>query len=183
MLARTDAGKDSRVILAGHLDTVPIVDNVPSRRTDTAEEGAVLHGCGTVDMKSGLAVFAHLAATLDDPRHDLTLIFYDCEEIAAEFNGLGRIERELPGLADRRRRGSGEPTAAFIEGGAGTLRVRLSATGTAGPLARAWRARTPSTSWLRVTTWPPTGRGAWRSRLRVREDFRRSRSPGEWRAT
>ncbi|MFC0314267.1 succinyl-diaminopimelate desuccinylase [Gordonia phosphorivorans] len=139
VLARTDAGKDSRVILAGHLDTVPIVDNVPSRRTDTAEEGAVLHGCGTVDMKSGLAVFAHLAATLDDPRHDLTLIFYDCEEIAAEFNGLGRIERELPDWLIGDVAILGEPTGGLIEAGCqGTLRVRLSATGTRAHSARAW---------------------------------------------
>ena len=82
VLARTDRGLPSRAILAGHLDTVPIADNVPSRR-----DGDVLHGCGTVDMKSGDAVFLHLAATIEEPAHDLTLIFYDCEEIAAEFNG------------------------------------------------------------------------------------------------
>nr|WP_221247566.1 succinyl-diaminopimelate desuccinylase [Gordonia humi] len=139
VLARTDRGRDSRVILAGHLDTVPIVDNVPSRRTDTAEEGDVLHGCGTVDMKSGDAVFLHLAATLDDPAHDITLIFYDCEEIAAEFNGLGTIERELPDWLVGDVAILGEPTAGLIEAGCqGTLRVRLTATGTRAHSARAW---------------------------------------------
>src|SRR5262245_11883343 len=78
VLARTDRGLPSRVILAGHLDTVPIADNVPSRL-----EGDILHGCGAVDMKSGDAVFLHLAATIAEPAHDLTLLFYDCEEIAA----------------------------------------------------------------------------------------------------
>ena len=29
VLARTDLGRPTRVILAGHLDTVPIADNVP----------------------------------------------------------------------------------------------------------------------------------------------------------
>jgi succinyl-diaminopimelate desuccinylase len=91
VLARTDHGLPSRVILAGHLDTVPIADNVPSRLV-----GGELHGCGTSDMKSGDAVFLHLAATIDAPAHDITLVMYDCEEIEASANSLGRIERELP---------------------------------------------------------------------------------------
>ncbi|WP_132991835.1 succinyl-diaminopimelate desuccinylase [Gordonia zhaorongruii] len=139
VLARTDRGLDSRVILAGHLDTVPIVDNVPSRRTVTDDEGDVLHGCGTVDMKSGDAVFLHLAATLEDPAHDLTLVFYDCEEIAAEFNGLNTIEAELPDWLTADVAILGEPTAGQIEAGCqGTLRVRFSATGTRAHSARAW---------------------------------------------
>ena len=101
MLARTNFGRSSRVVLAGHLDTVPIADNVPS---PAAYDGDLLHGCGTSDMKSGDAVFLHLAATVADPAHDLTLIFYDCEEIEATDNGLGRIERELPDWLRRRRR-------------------------------------------------------------------------------
>lgn len=139
VLARTNRGKPTRVILAGHLDTVPIVDNVPSRRTNTVDEGDVLHGCGTVDMKSGDAVFLHLAATLENPTHDLTLIFYDAEEIAAEFNGLGTIERELPEWLEGDVAILGEPTAGQIEAGCqGTLRVRLTATGTRAHSARAW---------------------------------------------
>src|SRR5690606_4271796 len=90
VLARTNRGLASRVLLAGHLDTVPIADNVPSRR-----DGDLMYGCGTSDMKSGDAVFLHLAATVTDPAHDLTVVMYDCEEIAASFNGLGRIEKEL----------------------------------------------------------------------------------------
>ena len=134
VLARTNRGLDSRVILAGHLDTVPIADNVPSRR-----EGEILHGCGTVDMKSGDAVFLHLAATVADPVHDLTLIFYDCEEISAEFNGLGRIERELPEWLVGDVAVLGEPSGGFIEAGCqGTLRVRLTASGTRAHSARSW---------------------------------------------
>lgn len=139
VLVRTHRGKPSRVILAGHLDTVPIADNVPSRRTDTPEEGDVLHGCGTVDMKSGLAVFLHLAATLDDPAHDLTLICYDCEEIAAKYNGLGFIEREKPDWLAGDVAILGEPTGGLIEAGCqGTLRVRLTASGVRAHSARAW---------------------------------------------
>lgn len=134
VLARTNSGLPRRVILAGHLDTVPIADNVPSHR-----EGDILHGCGTVDMKSGDAVFLHLAATLRNPRFDLTLIFYDCEEIDAVHNGLGRIEREAPEWLAADVAILGEPTAGVIEAGCqGTLRVRISANGVRSHSARAW---------------------------------------------
>lgn len=138
VLARTNRGLNSRVMLAGHLDTVPIADNVPSRRTDDAE-GDVIHGCGTVDMKSGDAVFLHLAATVTNAVHDITLVFYDCEEIEATKNGLGRIERELPEWLQADVAILGEPSGGFIEAGCqGTLRVRLSASGTRAHSARSW---------------------------------------------
>lgn len=138
VLARTDRGRGTRVVLAGHLDTVPIAGNVPGRlETRGGEE--TLYGCGSVDMKSGDAVFLHLAATVADPVCDLTLIFYDCEEIAAEFNGLGRIERELPEWLDGDLAILGEPSGGWIEAGCqGTLRVRLTVTGTRAHTARAW---------------------------------------------
>jgi succinyl-diaminopimelate desuccinylase len=134
VLARTHRGMPSRVMLAGHLDTVPAADNVPSRR-----DGEILHGCGTVDMKSGDAVFLHLAATITDPAHDLTLVFYDCEEIESAANGLGRIERELPDWLQADVAVLGEPTDGFVEAGCqGTLRVVISATGTRAHSARSW---------------------------------------------
>lgn len=134
VLARTNRGLPSRVMLAGHLDTVPIADNVPSRRA-----GDLMYGCGTVDMKSGDAVFLHLAATIADPTHDLTLVFYDCEEIAAAHNGLGRIERELPDWLHADVAILGEPTGGLIEAGCqGTLRVRLTTSGTRAHSARSW---------------------------------------------
>ncbi|MEV0295266.1 succinyl-diaminopimelate desuccinylase [Nocardia sp. NPDC050710] len=139
VLARTDRGLPTRVILAGHLDTVPIADNVPSR-FDKDDAGAqVLYGCGTVDMKSGDAVFLHLAATVADPVCDLTLIFYDGEEIAAEYNGLGRVEQELPEWLEGDLAVLGEPSGGWIEAGCqGTVRVRLSTAGTRAHSARAW---------------------------------------------
>lgn len=134
VLARTNRGLPTRVMLAGHLDTVPIADNVPSRR-----DGDVLHGCGTVDMKAGDAVFLHLAATIADPAHDLTLVFYDCEEIDSAANGLGRIERELPDWLQADVAILGEPTDGLIEAGCqGTLRVVISTTGTRAHSARSW---------------------------------------------
>jgi succinyl-diaminopimelate desuccinylase len=134
VLARTSLGRPSRVLLAGHLDTVPVAGNLPSRLAD-----GELHGCGTADMKSGDAVFLHLAATVAEPAHDLTLVMYDCEEIDSAANGLGRIERELPDWLAADVAILGEPTAGFIEAGCqGTLRVVVSAAGTRAHSARSW---------------------------------------------
>lgn len=138
VLARTRLGRPTRVLLAGHLDTVPVAGNLPSRRT-TGAEGDVLHGCGTVDMKSGVAVFLHLAATVVEPAHDLTCVFYDCEEIEAAANGLGRIERNLPDWLVADVALLGEPTGGYIEAGCqGTLRVVIGAAGTRAHSARSW---------------------------------------------
>jgi succinyl-diaminopimelate desuccinylase len=134
VLARTCFGRPTRVLLAGHIDTVPIADNLPARR-----EGDLLFGCGTSDMKSGDAVFLHLAATVVDPAHDITLVFYDCEEIEATANGLGRIERELPDWLAADVAILGEPTGGYIEAGCqGSLRVLISATGIRAHSARSW---------------------------------------------
>ncbi|WP_378733747.1 succinyl-diaminopimelate desuccinylase [Nocardia brasiliensis] len=139
VLARTNRGLPTRVVLAGHLDTVPIADNVPGHFTVNAAGERVLYGCGSVDMKSGDAVFLHLAATVAEPVHDLTLIFYDCEEIASEFNGLGHIERDLPEWLAGDLAVLGEPSGGWIEAGCqGTLRVRLSTAGVRAHSARAW---------------------------------------------
>ncbi len=134
VLARTNHGLPSRVLLAGHLDTVPAAGNLPSRI-----DGGTLYGCGTSDMKSGDAVFLHLAATVTEPAHDLTLVFYDCEEIEAAANGLGRIERELPDWLAADVAVLGEPTGGLIEAGCqGTLRVLVSTAGTRAHSARPW---------------------------------------------
>jgi len=134
VLARTKLGRPSRVLLAGHIDTVPAADNVPSRLVDGA-----LYGCGTSDMKSGDAVFLHLAATVANPSHDITLVMYDCEEIESSANGLGRIERELPEWLRADVAILGEPSGGFIEAGCqGTIRVVVRATGTRAHSARSW---------------------------------------------
>jgi succinyl-diaminopimelate desuccinylase len=134
VLARTNFGRASRVLLAGHLDTVPAADNVPSRR-----DGDDLVGCGTSDMKSGDAVFLHLAATIAEPSHDITLVMYDCEEIESSANGLGRIERELPDWLQADVAILGEPSGGYIEAGCqGTIRVIVRAVGTRAHSARSW---------------------------------------------
>ena len=134
VLARTNLGRPSRVLLAGHTDTVPAADNVPSRRVD-----GDLFGCGTSDMKSGDAVFLHLAATIPEPSHDVTLVMYDCEEIESSANGLGRIERELPNWLRADVAILGEPSGGYVEAGCqGTIRVVVRATGTRAHSARSW---------------------------------------------
>ncbi|HEY4420718.1 MAG TPA: succinyl-diaminopimelate desuccinylase, partial [Pseudonocardia sp.] len=137
VLARTNLGRERRVLLAGHLDTVPIADNVPSRR-----DGELLYGCGTTDMKSGDAVLAHLAATLTEPRHDLTLVFYDCEEVEAARNGLNRIQREHRDWLHADLAILAEPTNAGVEAGCqGTLRAEITTRGRRAHSARSWHGR------------------------------------------
>lgn len=134
VLARTNLGLPKRVILAGHLDTVPVNDNLPSRLED-----GVLHGLGTCDMKGGDAVMLNLAATVDRPRHDLTFVFYDCEEVEAARNGLGRIERELRSWLDADLAIVCEPSNASVEAGCqGTMRVELRTSGVRAHTARGW---------------------------------------------
>jgi succinyl-diaminopimelate desuccinylase len=138
VLARTNLGRASRVVLAGHLDTVPINDNLPSRRSGSGDD-AVLHGCGAVDMKGGDAVMLNIAATVTEPRHDLTFVFYDCEEVAADRNGVLRIEREVPEWLAGDLAVVGEPSNATIEAGCqGTIRVEVRTTGRRAHTARAW---------------------------------------------
>jgi succinyl-diaminopimelate desuccinylase len=134
VLARTDLGRERRVLLAGHLDTVPIADNLPCRR-----DGHLLYGCGTTDMKAGDAVIAHLAATVPEPRYDLTVVFYDCEEVEAARNGLGRIEREHADWLRADLAVLGEPTNGTVEAGCqGTLRVEITTSGRRAHSARSW---------------------------------------------
>lgn len=138
VLARTRLGRPTRIVLAGHLDTVPINDNLPLRRTGAGAD-ELMHGCGTTDMKGGLAVLLHLAATVPDPAHDLTFLCYDCEEIEAARNGLTRVERELPEWLLGDLAVVGEPSNGAVEAGCqGTIRVEVRTAGARAHTARAW---------------------------------------------
>ncbi|KAA9269996.1 succinyl-diaminopimelate desuccinylase [Corynebacterium amycolatum] len=142
VIARTHRGLPQRVILAGHLDTVPTAGNVPSTRGVDAQGRDTLFGCGTVDMKSGDAVYLHAFATLaanQELQRDLTLIMYECEEIAAEFNGLRHLSESHPELLTGDVALLGEPSGNVIEAGCqGSIRLRLTAHGTRAHSARAW---------------------------------------------
>ncbi|NNG39153.1 succinyl-diaminopimelate desuccinylase [Flexivirga sp. ID2601S] len=136
IVARTQLGRDERVLLAGHLDTVPLTDppNLPVRRVD-----GMLVGRGTTDMKGGVAVQLALAATVPEPTRDVTYVFYDCEEIEDEWNGLGRIARGHPDWLAADFAVLLEPTDGGIEGGCkGTLRVDVSTKGISAHSARPW---------------------------------------------
>lgn len=134
VVASTHLDRARRVLLAGHLDTVPIADNVPS-----TSDGRRIHGCGSSDMKSGVAVMLHLAATLGEPGCDVTYVFYDNEEVGAASNGLGRLARDHRDWLAADLALLLEPTNGAVEAGCqGTLRVRLDATGRRAHSARSW---------------------------------------------
>lgn len=134
VVARTEQGRPGRVAIAGHLDTVPVKDNLPSRLVD----GRV-HGRGSCDMKGGVAVALGLAATLAAPRHDVTWIFYDHEEVAGDLNGLGRVARVNPAILAADFAVLMEPTGAVVEGGCqGTSRFEITTTGRTAHSGRAW---------------------------------------------
>jgi len=138
VVARTTAGRAERVVLAGHLDTVPVSDNLPVRAVGDDQCG-ILHGRGTVDMKGGIAVMLRLAGALREPAHDLTFVFYDCEEVEATRNGLGRLVREQPDWLVGDVAVLLEPTGGRLEGGCnGTIRVEVTVPGVAAHSARAW---------------------------------------------
>src|SRR3984885_12263644 len=137
VVARTMLGRPERVILAGHVDTVPVAGNLPSRL-----EGSRLYGCGTTDMKSGVAVQLRLAAGLTAPAWDVTYVFYDCEEVGADRNGLLRLSRRSPELLAGDFAVLMEPSSAEIEGGCqGTLRAEVAAAGKRAHTARSWMGR------------------------------------------
>lgn len=145
LVARTHLGRSERVVLAGHLDTVPVTVDDAGRATNlpVRVEGsgpdAVLHGRGTVDMKGGVAVQVHLAATTTDPTRDVTYVFYDHEEVQADLNGLGRLVRAHPDWVAGDFAVLLEPTGGAVEGGCqGTVRVRLNLRGVAAHSARSW---------------------------------------------
>ncbi|MCW2742064.1 MAG: dapE [Blastococcus sp.] len=142
VLARTNLDRPTRVVLAGHLDTVPIADNLPSelREADGLQR---LYGCGTSDMKSGDALMLRAAARFGvpgaEPAHDLTFVFYDNEEVESAKNGLGRVARQRRGWLYGDLAILLEPTDGEIEGGCqGTLRARLETTGRRAHSARSW---------------------------------------------
>lgn len=134
VLARTRLGRDRRIVLAGHLDTVPIADNLPSRR-----EGNLIYGCGAADMKAGDAVMLRIAATVEDPAYDLTFVFYDNEEVESDRNGLQRIAAAHRDWLAADLALLMEPTDGAVEGGCqGTLRATVTLHGRRAHSARSW---------------------------------------------
>lgn len=134
VVARTEQGCADRVVIAGHLDTVPRNDNLPARR-----EERFLHGLGTCDMKGGVAVALRLAASVTEPNRDVTFIFYEAEEIEVVHNGLFKLSRSDPDLMRADFAILMEPSNAVVEAGCqGTIHVDVSTTGERAHTARSW---------------------------------------------
>ncbi len=135
LVARTDQGRGERVVVAGHLDTVPVNDNLPARR-----DGGLVHGLGACDMKGGVAVALRIAATMPETNRDLTFLFYDCEEVEAERNGLKLLGDSHSELLQADFAILMEPSDAVVEAGCqGTLRVDVTTHGERAHSARSWR--------------------------------------------
>lgn len=137
VVARTDLGRAERVVIAGHLDTVPVNANLPSRLDEAT---GILHGLGTCDMKGGDAVILRLAATVPQPVHDVTFVLYDCEEIESRLNGLRLLSESSPALLHADFAILMEPSNGVVEAGCqGTLRVDVRTRGERAHSARSWK--------------------------------------------
>ncbi|HET7172918.1 MAG TPA: succinyl-diaminopimelate desuccinylase [Nocardioidaceae bacterium] len=135
VIARTELDRAERVVVAGHLDTVPPNDNLPSKLM-----GGSLYGLGSCDMKGGVAVALVLAATLRAPTRDVTYVFYECEEVEAARNGLTQISASRPDLLAADLAVVMEPSNAVIEAGCqGSLTVDITVSGVRAHAARSWR--------------------------------------------
>ena len=148
IIARTNLGRAQRVILAGHLDTVPAADNEKAVRVSAGSalptgeklDEDTIFGLGSCDMKAGVAVALHAAATISAPLLDVTYVFYECEEIEAARNGLTLVSAQQPELLNADVAVLLEPSNAAIEAGCqGTLRAELTAKGVRAHSARSWR--------------------------------------------
>jgi succinyl-diaminopimelate desuccinylase len=137
LVARTMLGRPTRVVLAGHTDTVPVNGNCDAR-----VDGDTLWGVGSADMKAGLAVMLELARTVSSPAVDVSYVFYAGEEVEALHNGLLHLFRDRPDLVAGDVALLGEPTSSAIEAGCqGTLRVEVTFAGARAHTARPWMGR------------------------------------------
>ncbi len=155
VVARTALGRDQRLVLAGHLDTVP-----PGANARPRVEGDTVWGVGASDMKGGLAVMLDLAATVQEPAVDVTWCFYAREEISRDESGLYELWQKRPDLLAGDAAILGEPTCALVEAGCqGTMRVRLTIGGVRAHTARPFTGRNAihrlGALLLRVADWPP----------------------------
>jgi succinyl-diaminopimelate desuccinylase len=154
VVGRTALGHDRRVVLAGHLDTVPPNGNEAPRL-----EGDTVWGLGASDMKGGLAVMLDLATTVREPAVDVTWCFYAREEIGRADSGLLQLWQERPELLAGDAAILGEPTSALVEAGCqGTMRVRITLRGVRAHTARPFTGRNAihrlAPLLQRVADWP-----------------------------
>ena len=154
VVARTEIGRRQRLVLAGHLDTVPPGGNEVPRL-----DGDTLWGVGASDMKGGLAVMLDLATTVSEPAVDVTWCFYAREEIGREDSGLLELWTQRPDLLAGDAAVLGEPTSALVEAGCqGTMRLRIVLRGVRAHTARPFTGRNAihrlAPLLQRVVEWP-----------------------------
>jgi succinyl-diaminopimelate desuccinylase len=154
VVARTRLGRGQRLVLAGHLDTVPPGGNEAPRL-----DGDTVWGVGASDMKGGLAVMLDLASTMQEPAVDLTWCFYAREEIGREDSGLLELWTQRPDLLVGDVAVLGEPTNALVEAGCqGTMRIRIVLRGVRAHTARPFTGRNAihrlAPLLQRVVEWP-----------------------------
>lgn len=138
VVARTNLGRAERVVICGHIDTVPAAGNLPHRLVEVDGQER-LTGLGSCDMKGGLGVLLHLAAAVPEPTRDVTFICYEAEEIEERFNGLKRLASTRPELLEGDFAILMEPSDAGVEAGCqGTLRAEVRTTGHRAHSARSW---------------------------------------------
>jgi succinyl-diaminopimelate desuccinylase len=147
IVARTELGLPERVMLAGHLDTVPLPTTPGARGTvPSVLVDGVLYGRGTTDMKGGVAVQLAVAWQIGTgaltPVRDVTFVFYDHEEVASDLSGFGRLVESHGDLMGADFGVLLEPTNGVVEGGCnGTLRMVARTEGVAAHSARAWMGK------------------------------------------
>jgi succinyl-diaminopimelate desuccinylase len=135
VVARTREGRPTRVVVAGHLDTVPGDQGV-------VVDGGRVTGLGACDMKGSLAVMAALAVAGLALAVDVSWVFYACEEVGRERSGLLEVLAARPELLEGDAAVVCEPTSARVEAGCqGVVRVRLTLRGERAHTARPWRGR------------------------------------------
>ena len=147
IIARTELGRDQRIVLAGHIDTVPAANNTEAIRVAAGQalptgelvSEDVIFGLGSCDMKGGVAVVLQAALNIEQPNVDVTYVFYECEEVDSARNGLTLVSSSNPELLAADIAILLEPSNAVIEAGCqGALRAEIRIAGKRSHSARSW---------------------------------------------
>jgi succinyl-diaminopimelate desuccinylase len=126
-----------KVVLAGHLDTVP----EPEGGIEVRVEGDRIYGRGASDMKAGDAVMLALLETFPkESRFEPLFVFYEREEGPYAENGLEAVFAGCPWVLDAGLALVPEPTGAALEVGCvGTSQVEVTFRGRSAHAARPWQ--------------------------------------------
>jgi len=136
VVACTEGFHAQRILVAGHLDTVP------GDASAYVLDGDRLTGLGACDMKGSLAVMLELAKDTARRTVDVTWVFYAREEIARSESGLLEIAQLRPDLLQADAAVVAEPTGGAVEAGCqGTLRIGVTVQGLRAHTARPFTGR------------------------------------------